>query len=460
MIGSLGGKSMKIIIVGAGKVGKTIAESLISENHDLIIVDNDIDVLNDVLNIYDVKGVLGNGASYDVLVEAQAESSDLLIACTSSDELNILSCLISKKIGTKHTIARVRNPEYNRQVGMINEELGISLIVNPELEAAKEIARILRSPAAQRIESFAGGVVDMVELKVDSKSVLKDKSLVEIRKELDVNFLVCAVERNGEANIPNGAFIINENDRIHVLASNTDIYKLYQKLDLLKYRVKSVMIIGGSKVGFYLAKQLSELHYSVKVIEKDERRCVELSELLTHVDIVHGDSSDQEILHEEGIESVDALVSLTGLDEENLIISLYASILKVPKVITKINRYNYSNILERIGLDTIITPKDITANQIICYVRSLYEARSTNVITLYRILNNQVEASEFHISKETNYTSIPLQDLNIKKNILVACIIRNNKVIIPSGNDTLEKHDSVIIVSKDYYLSEIEDILG
>ena len=449
---------MKIIIVGVGKVGKTIAFNLLKENHDIIVIDNDLDVLNDVLNVYDVKGILGNGASYEVLKEAQAENSDLLIALTSSDELNILSCLIGKKIGVKHTIARVRNPEYSGQVGMISNELGISLIVNPELEAAKEISRILRSPGSQKIESFASGVVDFVEIKVDDNSLLVNKNLMEIRKELDFNILICAVERDEEVYIPKGDFVIKERDRIFVIASNKDLFRFFKKLNLVKSKVKSVMIIGGSKVSYYLANELKDLHYLVKIIDRDEDRCKELSELLPYVDIIHGESSDQELLHEEGIENVDALVSLTGFDEENIIISLYASILKVPKIITKVNRYTSSNILESIGLNTIITPKDIIANQIIFYVRSLQEAKSTNFITLYKFLDNQVEASEFYLSEETEYTSIPFKDLKLKKNVLVACIVRNNKVIVPSGNDTLEEKDTVVIISKDYYLRDLEDI--
>lgn len=449
---------MRIIIVGVGKIGSTITNFLAKENHDITVIDTNHSLVQNIIDIYDVKGIIGNGASYEVLVDANAQKADLLIATTASDELNILSCLISKKMGTKYTISRVRNPEYSNQLDFIHKELGINLIVNPELETANEIFQLLRFPSALKIESFTSGQVEIAEMNVEENSPLIGKTLSQIRKELEINFLISIVERKQKAYIPDGNFILKPNDKIYVNAANYEIINFFKKVGNIINKVKTVMIIGGSKISYYLAKQLIHKGIKVKIIEKDKQRCGHLCNLLPEVDIVHGEGSDQTLLIEEGIEKVDSLVTLTGFDEDNIIISLFAKTIEVPKIITKVNRYNLSNILQKLNLESIITPKEVTANQIIRFVRSIDNTLESEVKTLYKLVNNQVEAMEFYISESTKYTGIQIKDLKIKPNTLISCIIRDNKVIIPSGLDTLEPKDSVIIVTTNKYIYNLEDI--
>ncbi len=450
---------MRIIIVGLGKIGSTITDFLTHEDHDIIVIDTNQTIVQEIVDSYDVKGVVGNGASYQVLMEAEANKADMLIASTSSDELNILSCLVSKKCGVKYTIARVRDPEYSKQIDFFHKELGVSMIVNPEFETAREIYRILRFPSALKIETFASGRVEIAEMIVAENSDLVGKRLMDIRKELDVNVLICIVEREGKAYIPDGYFVLQANDKIYVNAPKMELSKFFKNSGNLKNKVKSVMIIGGSKISFYLTVKLIEMGVKVKIIEIDKTRCQQLSELLPSVDVINGEGSNQMLLKEEGIENVDAVVTLTGFDEENIIISLYAKLKKVPKIITKINRYNLSDIFKSVNLDSVISPKEVTANHIIRYVRSLENAVESEVKTLYKLVNNQVEASEFYLAEETSFTHITFKDLKLKPNILIASIIRDNKVIIPSGTDYMQAGDSVIVVSINK-IHDLEDILG
>lgn len=449
---------MRIIIVGVGKIGSTITNFLVSEKHDITVIDINHTLVKNMIDTYDVNGIIGNGASYEVLLDANANKADLLIATTSSDELNILSCLVGKKIGIKHTIARVRNPEYSNQLDFMHKELGISLIVNPELETANEIFQLLRFPSALKIESFNNGQVEIAEMNVEENSPLVGKTLSQIRKELEVNFLISIVERKQKAYIPGGNFILNPNDKIYINAADYEIINFFKKAGNLINKIKTVLIIGGSKISYYLSKQLIPTGIKVKIIEKDLERCEHLSNLLPEADIIHGEGSNQTLLIEEGIENVDSLVTLTGFDEDNIIISLFAQTIKVPKIITKVNRYNLSNILQKLNLESIITPKEITANQIISFVRSIDNTLESKIKTLYKLVNNQVEALEFFISESTKYTGKQIKDLKRKPNTLITCIIRDNKVIIPSGLDTLEPHDSVIIVTTNKYISNLEDI--
>jgi trk system potassium uptake protein TrkA len=449
---------MKIIIVGAGKVGNTITEFLAQEDHDVVIIDINNKAVNEAINNYDIRGVIGNGASYDVLLEAGANKADILIACTSSDELNILSCLVGQKTGIPNTIARVRNPEYSNQIDFLYQELGINLIVNPEYAAANEISRILRFPSATKIDTFAKDRVEIVEFKIAENSRIANKSLSQIRKEMQITFLICAVERDSKVYIPDGNFIIQEKDKIYVTASRTDITLFFKQLGLYLNRARNVIIVGGSKITYYLAKQLLDSKSEVKIIEVDQRRAVEFSELLPNAKIIAGDGSNQDLLIEEGIEKADALVTLTGFDEENIIISLFAEKLKVPRVITKVNRDAYHDILGSIGLESIISPKSLTAYQILRYVRSLENTMHSQVQTLYKLVNDQVEAVEFYINNETEYTNIKFKDLKLPRNTLIASIIRDKKVIIPNGEDCLKAKDSVVIVTMDRHLRALEDI--
>lgn len=449
---------MRIIIIGVGKVGKTLTEFLVQDGHDVVVIDTNPNLIEEVVDSFDVKGIVGNGASHDIQVEAEIAKANVLIATTDSDELNILCCLVGKKNGALHTIARVRNPEYANQFDFLQNELGLDMVVNPELEAANEIARILRFPSATKIDLFANGRAEIVELKIVENSFFIGKTLSSIRTELKIRFLICAVERDGHVYIPDGNFMIQAKDKVYMTASVNEINNLFKQLGILRNRSKNIMLIGGGKITFYLAKQLIESNAKVRIIELNNERCQALCESIPEASIIHGDGSSQELLLEEGIHNVDAVVTLTSLDEENIIISLFAEAMKVPKVITKINHYTYTGILESIGLGSVISPKIITANQILRYVRSLNNTMS-QVLNLYKLVNNQIEATEFYISEETEYTNVTLRELPLKSDTLIACIIRNNTVIIPTGDDMIKAKDSVVIISKMRSMKNFEDAL-
>ena len=450
---------MKIIIVGIGKIGRIVTEYLVNEGHDIVVVDTDPTVVREAVDAYDVRGVVGNGANYDIQVQAEAEHTNVLIAATESDELNLLCCLVARKNGVKRTIARVRNPEYGKQIDFMYNDLGLDMIINPEQEAAAEIAKILQFPTALNIDTFAQGRAEIVEIKVPEDSPLVGKSLSELGREFAVSFLVCAVVRAGAVHIPSGGFVLQAGDHIHITAAANEIGKFLRKLRMLKQRVRKIMIIGGSRISYYLAKQLAESHLDIKIIEVDHERARELDEQLPEVAVINGDGTNQDLLREEGIDDVDAFLSLTGNDEENIILSLYAKTLNVSKVITKINHIAYYHILEKLDLGTIISPKAITANQILRFVRSLSDSITSEVKTLYKLVNNQIEAAEFFIPVETDYTGISFRDLPLKKDILIGCIVRDKTVIIPHGEDCFRAGDSVIIVSKQK-LKDLEDILA
>ncbi len=450
---------MKIVIVGNGKVGHTITEHLSKEGHDIIVIDKDASVIDELVNTFDVMGIVGNGATFDILKEAEVDKADLLISVTSSDELNILCCMVAKKLGVDQTIARVRDPEYSKQIYMMREELGISMIVNPEMDAANEISRIIRFPAALKVDTFSNGKVDLVEIKLDENSPLVGKSLITINAKYQLRILVCAVCRDDDVFIPNGDFVLNAKDKIYITASPVEIIKFLKKLDLLKGRSKNIMIIGGGRISYYLAQQLDKLNVAIKLFEKNMAKCKELSEKLENVIVINGDGTDHELLLEEGLEQTDTMVSLTGFDEENILISMFAKTTGVDKVITKVNRSNYGQILDTAGINTIITPRDITTNHIIRYVRGMENTKGSEVKTLYRLINSRVEALEFYIANESLYTNIPLKDLKINSRILLACIIRNGKVIIPNGFDVIKPADTVIVVTTSHTIRDFSDIL-
>ncbi len=450
---------MKIVIVGVGKVGRTVTEHLAKEGHDIVVIDRNAKVIDECVNTYDVKGICGNGASYEVQKEAEVDKTDLLIALTTGDELNILCCLVAKKLGVGQTIARVRNPDYSSQIYLMREELGLSMIVNPELDAANEISRILRFPSAIKLDSFANGKVDLVEIRIDESSPLAGKSLFYIHEKYQIRVLVCAVCRDDAVYIPKGDFTLHARDKIYITSTPKEITKFFKKLAILKGKSKSVMVIGGGKIAYYLAHQLDELSIPFKIIESDYKRCLELSEVFHDAMIIHGDGTDQNVILEEGLEQADALVSLTGFDEENIIISMFAKSRGVGKIITKVNRSSYSSILDTVELESVISPRDITTNHIIRYVRGMQSTMGTEFRTLYRLVANRVEALEFYIAQTTKYTGIPLKDLNIKDNMLLACIIRDSNVIIPNGSDIIKPLDTVIIITTNQQIKDVSDIL-
>ena len=450
---------MKIIIAGAGKFGKELVKQLSQEKHDIIVIDNKPDVIEDVVNEYDVMGFCGNGASYQTQLDASVKKADLFVATTGTDEANILCCLVAKKLGVKQTIARVRNPEYALQAKIMSEELGVTLTLNPDLDTAREIFRILRFPSAIKVDSFAKGKVDLVEIKLDKDSVMINKPLIEIREKYQVKILICAVRRGDQVIIPNGYFVLQEGDYVYITGETKELTSAFRKLKLFKNRLKSAMIVGGGKITYYLASLLIDNGISVKIIENKKEVCKQLSETLKGALVIYGDATNQKLMLEEGVETVGSLITLTGMDETNIIVSTFAKGLTKNKIITKVNNPNYDVILNSVGLESVVSPKDIFCSHILKHARGMGNNKGSEFKTLYRLVNNKVEALEFVIPKKTKYTSIPLKDLHIKNNYLLACIIRDNRVIIPNGYDTLEPLDSVIIVTTNTSVKDVSDIL-
>lgn len=450
---------MKIVIVGNGKVGHTLAEQLSREDHDIVLVDNNSKALKNTLDVLDVIGIQGNGASLSVQLEADVPKADILIAATSTDELNILSCMVAKKLGVKHSIARVRNPEYRDQLIFMKEELGLSMSINPEFAAAMEISRILRFPSAIKVEPFARGNVELVEIKLSLDNPLNGLPLSRLYHKYRVKVLICAVQRKDQVIIPTGDFVLQAGDKITIAAAAKEMEAFFKALGILKNKIRSVMMIGGGKISYYLARELSAMGMEVKIVENDEKRCQALSDLLPDASIICGDGTDEELLNEEGIADVDAFVALTGLDEENIILSMYAAAKNVDKVITKINKISFVEILENANIESVISPKLITANEIIRYVRAMQNSLGSNVETLHRIVDHRVEALEFRVRDNAKLIGIPLKDLELKDNLLIACIIRGNRVIIPGGGDEIHRGDSVVVVTMNQNFQDLNDIM-
>ena len=451
---------MKIIVIGDGKVGRTIVEHICKEGHEVTIIDKDNETVEEIVNQYDVLGICGNGASYDVLKEAGADKADLVVATTTNDETNILSCLISEKIGAKASVARVRSYEYNNQLKIIKNDLGIDLPINPEKETANEITKILNFPEALRVDSFAKGHVDLVELFIPENNPLVGESLISIYQKHQIKVLVCAVERDNDVIIPTGSFVFNAKDKIYVTAnSKATLRKFIDKVSLVEKRLKNVLIVGGGKITAYLGKELEKGKFNVKIIELNKKRCLELSELLPNANIIHGDGTDQDLLVEEGINDMDAVVALTDKDEENIILSMYADQVKIKKIITKVNKTSLVGLMNNISLASVISPKDVTISKILSHIRSINNRRGSNVKTLYKLVNNKVEAIEFKAKENNKLINIPLKDLKLKQNILIAAIIHENQVIIPSGNDVISVDDNVIVVTTNQFLKDLNEIL-
>lgn len=450
---------MRIIIVGCGKVGATIAEQLVEEGHDLAVIDMNHEVISDITNRIDVLGVVGNGASYSIQREAGIEEADLLIAITGSDEQNLLCCLFAKKVGNCNTIARVRNPLYAHEIGYIRDELGLSMVINPEYAAATEISRLLRFPSADKIDTFVKGRVEILKFVVQEGSVLEGNSLMEIGKKLNSGVLFCAVERKDEVVIPKGDFVIQGNDVVSMVASPKDAKLFFEKIGVETHHVKDALIVGGGTIAYYLAEQLLTMGIHVKIIEKDQERCEVLSELLPGAVIIHGDATNHDILMEEGIANTEAFVSLTGLDEGNVFLSLYAHSCSKAKIVTKINRISFEDVVSNFQLGSLIYPKHITAEYIVRYVRAMQNTMGSNVEAMSRLIENKVEALEFHIKDGSALAGKAIMDLKLKENILIACILHKGKIVRPNGQSKIYAGDSVIIVTTKQGLRDINDIL-
>ncbi len=450
---------MKIVIIGDGKVGSALVEQLSKEGHDIVVIDNKGEVLENLGNMHDVMCIEGDGISYKTQKEAGVDECDLLIAATSRDEVNMLCCMIAKKVGAKHTIARVRNPEYADQMVYMKDELGLSMTINPERAAAREISRILRIPSALKVESFAKGRVELVEIKLKEDSLIVNEPLSSLYKKVKVKVLICTVQRGEEVFIPDGNFVLQANDKITVTASPYNIEKFFKEIGLSAPRVRSVMIAGGSRITYYLTKQLIEMGIQVKIIEINEERCYTLKDMLPSAIIIKGDCTDQNLLLSEGFEKTDAFVALTNMDEENVVLSMYADSMNISKVITKVNRIGYIDMIEKtMSNNTVISPKNITANSIIQYVRAMQNGLGSNIETLYKIVDGKAEALEFYVRQKSKNIGVPLKDLKLKKGILVTSILRNSTLIIPGGNDTIELKDSVIVVTSNPNCKDLEDI--
>jgi len=451
---------MKIIVVGDGKVGSTLVSQLAQEGHDVTVIDNNPNVLRRSTDTLDVMGVEGNGASYEVQMEAGVNDADLLIAATNADELNILACMLAKKLGAKHTIARVRNPEYTKQLQLMREELGLSMYINPEYSAAVEIGRIIRFPSAITMDSFAKGRVELVEIKIGKGSPLIGKPLYTLGRTYNVKVLICAVQRGSEVIIPSGHFVLEEGDKINITADPKEIEQFFAALGILKQRIRTAIIAGGGRITYYLATILLQMGVKVKIIERDAARCEQLCELVPKATLICGDATDEELLLEEGIDGTDAFAALIDNDEENIIISMYATSMGANKVITKVNRLSFTGIMERAGIDSVISPKFITADLIVRYVRAMQNSLGNNAETLHKIVDNKVEAVEFIVREQAPYLGKSLKELKLKPDLLLASIIRKGRPIVPRGDDTIELGDSVVVVTSTYALKDLSDILA
>ncbi len=449
---------MKIIIVGCGKIGQTLTDVLAEEGHELVIVDEDPEVLGETESRNDVLCVEGNGANVSVLEKAGVPKGDLLIAVTDADETNILACMVARRLGCKRTIARTRNPEYSRTVTLLRDTLGLSMTVNPERKAAAEITRILRYPSFLKRDSFAKGRAEIVELPVTAGSRLDGETLMHINGLLKDHVLVCAVARGDEVFIPGGSFQLKAGDHIYVTAPTQTLLNLTRLMGIKMPGIRNVMLVGGSNISVFLSQMLTASGISVKLVEKDKERCAELATLLPEAEIVHGDGAHFATLQSEGIEETDAFIALTDMDELNMLISMYANRLKVPKVITKINRTGYRELLPASDSQTVVSPRALTGSDILRYVRAM-ENRSGGMVTLHRLVNERVEALEFKVTDATLHTGVPLRELSIKKNILVALIANDNGVSVPNGLSSFMPGDMVTVVTTaDRHINDLNDI--
>lgn len=450
---------LKIIIVGCGKVGANLVDQLSKEGHDITVIDKKAEKIQDITNIYDVMGLVGNGASYSTQMEAGIEETDLIIAVTDSDELNLLCCTVAKRVGKCAAIARVRTPDYSEETGYLREQLGLALIINPELEAAREVARILYLPTALEVNSFAHGQAELVKFKVPEGNLLNGLSLAYLGKNITNDILICAVERNGEVYMPNGDFVLHSGDVVSFVSERHIARDFLKQIGLATRQVKDTMIIGASKAAYYLAKELLNMGISVKIIEKEKENCESLSVKLPKAIIINGDGTDPDILKEEGIETVQSFIPLTGIDEENIMLTLYAKQVSKAKVVTKINRVNYKQVINNLDLGSLVYPKYITSEAIIAYVRAKKNSIGSNIETLYHMFDSRVEAIEFIVEENSKVSGVPIKDLKLKKDVLISFINHNGHIIIPTGNDEIEDGDTVMIVTKNTGFTGIDDIV-
>ena len=451
---------MQIIVVGCGKIGSTIVASLVEEGHDVTVVDIDPTALTEVCDVYDTMTVLGNGADYDTLQEAGADKADLLVAATDSDEQNMLCCFFAKCMGTANTIARVRNPDYSdANLAFMRQQLGLSMTINPERVAAREIYHILRLPSAAKIETFSHRNLEMIQLLLRLDSPLIGVPLSELRGRYNAKFLICVVQRGEDVFIPDGHFVLQAGDKVGITATPDEFQKLLKAMGMVRKQARQVMLLGGSRTAYYLAKQLLSAGVDVRIIEQDRELCDELSEALPKAVVIHGDGAQQELLLEEGLDRMDAFVSLTGMDEENILLSFFAASQNVPKVVSKVTREELGSMAERLGLECVVSPRRAATDILVQYARALENSLGSNVETLYKLMDDRAEALEFKVQENARVAGIPLRELPLKPRVLIAGILRKRKPMIPTGEDAILPGDKVIVVAANQRLGDLDDIL-
>ena len=449
---------MKIIIIGSGTVGAAICRQLVKEGHDVTVIDRDPIALTEISNSCDVTAILGSSTDVDTLIEAGAETSDLLVAVTAMDEINILSCFAAKKLGTTHTIARVRNPEYSELMNLLKSDINLSMTINPEYATAKEISRILKFPAAAKVDTFCNGKVEIAEFTVPEGSPISDLSLLDLREKFNIKFLVCGVQRGNEVYIPSGNFVIEKQDTICVTASEEELSKFFKLISKNQRPVKNILITGGGRTTYYLSKLLGKNLSKATIIEKNLKLCEELSNEY-NADVIHGDGTRQDLLLEEGIENADVFLALSDVDEENAIVSMYAKKIGVPRIVTMIRSLSYIDFFKDVGIDSIVSPKTSTVDYVLRFVRGMADAKDSGIESLHTMMNGKIEALEFVIKENIEgLTDIPIAEIKRIKNSLLACIVRGGNIIIPSGNDIIKTGDRIIILVTGS-IKNIKDIL-
>ena len=450
---------LNIIIVGCGVVGTALVEQLVLENHDITVVDTSPQKVQKITDMYDVMGVVGNGASFSVQKDAGIIDADLIIAVTDSDELNLLCCTVASRVGHCATIAKVRNPEYSHELNHIKDKLGLAMIVNPEYEASREIYKILCLPTALEVTSFAHGKADLVKIRIPHGNILDGMTLAQLGKSTN-DVLICGVERDKQIYIPTGDFELKAGDMISFVAPAKKVSDFFKHIGFKTNKVKNTIIIGGGDAGYYLAKRLSDNGIDVCLIDKDKERCEEIATLLPKVVVINGNGVDEDLLTEEGIQSAESFVTLTGSDEENILLTVHAKQFSNAKLVTKINKIRFKDAINNLDIGSVIYPRYITSEAIIAYVRAKNASKGSNVETLYHLFDHRVEAVEFKIDKESKVTNTPIMKLKLKDNLLICFIFRRGKVIIPSGQDCILPGDSVMIVTTHTGFNDISNILA
>ena len=451
---------MKIIIVGCGRVGQTLAEKLGADGNDVTVIDTSAETIKSVTERYDGMGIVGNGATPAAQKEAGIATADLFIAVTNADELNLLCCMIAKKEGNCQTIARIKNPDYSKETQYLQNELGLAMVINPEYAAAEEIARVIRFPSAIKIEPFGKGKVELIKFRLSPEGQLAGLSVKEMMMKFHPNLLVCTVERGDEAYIPNGDFVFQGKDVVSIIATAKHAHEFFSKIKYRGHSVKNAFVVGGTSITHYLLEILEKAGLSVKMIEEDRKICEEFASQWQKLAVIHGKPRDKELLLQEGIEHAGAFVSLSKYDEENILFSLFAKEAGAQKIITKIDRTDYDDVINRLDLDTVVCPKNITADSILRFVRAMKNSHGSNMLTLYNIIEDKVEAAEFIVEERSAIVGKPLCELEFKPDVLVASIVRGKDVIIPRGHDAVQAGDAVIVVTKGLSLEDIDDVLN